>query len=323
MRVRLPVLVASAALVVAACGTTEAAPDTGESAAPGAGPVTVTDSRGKEVTLDAPADEVVALEWSEAEDLVTLGVMPVGVADVDGYRTWVGAAAPLDEGVADVGIRTEPSVESIVELDPDVVVMEVRDTRLVRQLERYVPVITLTGSNPDDNIAQMKANLEIIATATGTEDAAEEVLAGFDRKLAEGRQALRRAGVAGERFAMADGWKQGSTVNIRMFGEGSLTSQIFEELGLQNGYTGEVNDKEWGLGQTDVEGLTQLGDVHFFYSASGEDVFAGGLAGNAIWESLPFVERGKVHKLKDGTWTFGGPASGEFIIDQVVTTLTR
>lgn len=120
---------------------------------------------------------------------------------------------------------------------------------------------------------------------------------------------------------MADGWMQGSSVAIRMFGAGSLVSDLAEELGLQNAWTEDVDDV-WGLGQTDVEGLTGLGDVHLFYSASHEDVFAEGLEGNAIWEALPAVENGNVHKLEAGTWTFGGPRSSMHIVDQLVAALT-
>ena len=68
----------------------------------------------------------------------------------------------------------------------------------------------------------------------------------------------------------------------------------------------------WGLGQTDVEGLTALkdADVRFFYNASdGDDVFADGLAGNAIWTVAAVRQAGQLHKLPDGIWTFGGPLS--------------
>ena len=45
----------------------------------------VTDPRNKKINLKGPATKVVALEWGAAENLVTLGVMPVGVADIKGY----------------------------------------------------------------------------------------------------------------------------------------------------------------------------------------------------------------------------------------------
>ncbi|GGM66118.1 ABC transporter substrate-binding protein [Micromonospora sonchi] len=314
-------LAAVTALTLAACGTTEntAEPTTATPAA--GGPVTVTDSRGKEVKLDNPATKVVALEWGEAEMLVSLGVMPVGVADTKGYATWV-TAAVLAPDVKDVGTRGEPSVDSIVALQPDLVVMEDgRGANLVTQLEKYVPVIVTRGSDASDNLGRMRADLNMIAEAIGRTTEAQRLLADFDAAIADGRKKIAEAGAAGRPFAIADGWKEGSTVSIRMFGQGALVSQIGIQLGLTNAWTGKT-DEVWGLGQTDVEGLTGLksADLHFFYNASdGADVFADGLAGNAIWTSLPFVKQGHLHRMPDGIWTFGGPLSGKQYIDQLVT----
>ncbi|QOC92803.1 ABC transporter substrate-binding protein [Micromonospora craniellae] len=322
-RTRVTALVAAAAvLALAACGTTEnaSAPDSTPSAA--GGPVTVTDSRGKEVKLDKPATKVVGLEWGEVEMLVSLGVMPVGVADPKGYATWV-TAAKLDADVKDVGTRGEPSVDSIVALEPDLVVMtDDRGAGTIAQLEKYVPVVVTKGSDATDNLGRMRADVNMIAAAVGKTAEAEKLLADFDTAIADGKKKIADAGAAGKPFAIADGWKEGSTVSIRMFGQGALVSQIGIQLGLTNAWQGEV-DEAWGLGQTDVEGLTVLKspDLHFFYNASdGDDVFADGLAGNAIWKSLPFVAQGNLHRMPDGIWTFGGPLSGKQYIDQFVNT---
>lgn len=263
-----------------------------------------------------------ALEWSEVEDLVTLGVMPVGVADVKGYSTWV-KSAPLDDSVQDVGTRQEPSVDAVVSLQPDLVIMEGGRGLPIEQLEKTAPVLVIKGSDSTRNIEQMKHNFTLIAQAVGKEDTAKQILSEFDAKLADAKEQIAAAGLAGAGFAMADGWMEGSQVSIRMFAKGSLVSDLAEAIGLVNAWP-EKGDAEWGLGVTDVEGLIRLGDVHFFYSASEDDVFAGkeGLANNAIWKSLPFVKAGQVHKLEDGTWTFGGPRSCMHIVDQFVRTLT-
>ncbi|MFI6484700.1 ABC transporter substrate-binding protein [Nonomuraea sp. NPDC050663] len=313
MRSLLAVL--AAALTLTACGTTEAPVDTaaGSSPAPSASatPITITDGHGREVKLDKPATRVVGLEWGEIEMLVTLGVMPVGAADVKGYGTWV-TSAPLDASVKDVGTRQEPSVDSIVALQPDLVVMESeRDAALVQQLEKFVPVLVAKGSDASGNLQRMRDDLTMIATAVGKTDVATKVLGDFDAALADNKAKLAAAGAAGKKFVMADGWKEGSNVNVRLFGKGALVSDVATELGLVNAWTGEV-DPAWGLGTTDVEGLTALKkqDVRFFYNASdGDDVFADGLKDNAIWKSLDFVAKEQVTKLPDGIWTFGGPLS--------------
>ncbi|MGP4095261.1 ABC transporter substrate-binding protein [Nonomuraea sp. KM90] len=321
-------LTAIAAIVaLAACGTTEApvpeqAPSSGTaSAAPAA--VTVTDGRGKEIKLDAPATRVVSLEWGETEMLVSLGVMPVGAADVKGYATWV-TAAGLDSSVKDVGTRQEPSVDSISALQPDLVVMESDDEELAAQLEKFVPVLVAKGSDATDNLKRMRDDLTMIATAVGKTDAAAKLMSDFDAAMTAGKEKIAAAGAAGKPFVMADGWKQGSTISVRTFGEGSLVSEVATRLGLKNAWTGKVDD-QWGLGTTDVEGLSVLKDpdIRFFYNASdGVDVFADGLAGNAIWKSLPFVKNQQVTKIPNGIWTFGGPLSCRQFADMMVKAFT-
>ncbi|GAA2632777.1 siderophore ABC transporter substrate-binding protein CdtB [Dactylosporangium fulvum] len=318
-RLRTAVAVAvTAGLLLAGCGTTEEPAAQGDDAG-SAGPVTYTDSRGKAVTLKAPATKVVGLEWGEVEMLVTLGVQPIGVADIKGYQTW-NTAAKLDGTAKDVGTRGEPSLDSIAALQPDLVVMGADMATFAPQLEKFAPVLVTKGSDASRNLDRMKEDFTLIATATGKRDKADEVLAAFDAAVTAGKKKIADAGAAGKQFAIADGWKEGSTVSIRMFGQGALVSQVGIALGLQNAWTGKT-DEAWGLGQTDVEGLNGLKDkdLHFFYNASdGTDVFADGLNTNAIWKALPFVQQNNLHKMPNGIWTFGGPLSCRQYLEELV-----
>ncbi|CCH28442.1 iron-siderophore ABC transporter substrate-binding protein [Actinosynnema sp. NPDC047251] len=319
---RIPALIAAAAIALTACGTTENAPSTGETAAAG-GPVTVTDSRGKAVELKAPATKVVALEWAEAEIVASLGVQPVGVADVAGFKVW-DTAVTLDASVKDVGKRNEPSVDAIVALNPDVVVMaEERESTLVPQLEKYVPVLVTKTSDATRNLDRLRDDVKIIAKAVGKSAEGDKLLSDMDAKLAEGKKAVEAKGATGTPFLMADGWLEGSTVSIRPFGKGSLISDIAEQVGLKNTWTGQV-DSQWGLGQTDVEGLTAVTDPKtvMFYVASEEDVFATGLEQNPVWQRLPFVTSKKITKLASGTWMFGGPRTVGALADQIAKAVT-
>ncbi len=319
---RIPALIAAAAILLTACGTTENASPPGETAAAG-GPVTVTDSRGKAVELKAPAKRVVALEWAEAEIVASLGVMPVGLADAPGFKIW-DSVVPLDDSVKDVGKRNEPSVDAIVALNPDLIIMAAeRDSILVPQLEKYVPVVVTKASDASRNLDRLREDVKMIAKAVGKSADGDKLLSEMDTKLADGRKAVEAKGATGTPFLMADGWLEGSTVNIRPFGKGSLVSDTAEQVGLKNAWTGQV-DPQWGLGQTDVEGLTALTDPKtiLVYSASEDDVFSTGLAANPVWQRLPFVTSKKITKLANGTWTFGGPKSVGHLADQFVKAVT-
>ncbi|WP_456789178.1 ABC transporter substrate-binding protein [Cellulomonas sp. P5_C5] len=320
----LPALLAGAALLLTACGTTEDAADApSSSAAAGGETITIEDDRGT-VELDGPATNVVSLEWGLTENLLTLGVTPVGAADVKGYNTW-DTIVPLDESTPDVGFRGEPSLDAIAALEPDLVVTTTDlPAEVIEQIEAEYPVIALRGSDATDPIGKMRRTLEILGEATGTSDAAEAALADFDAKVADAKAELDEAGLAGAGFTMADGWLADGAVSIRMYTPGSYLGALAAEIGLENAWTGE-GDPDYGLAQTDVEGLTELGDIHFLYvgnDTDGGDAFQDGLAGNAIWEQLPFVVAGDTTRLPDGIWLFGGPESGAAFIDATVAALT-
>ncbi|MGW0333247.1 ABC transporter substrate-binding protein [Streptomyces sp. NPDC003011] len=315
---------AAAALTLAACGTTEPAAD---SSAKPSEAITVTDATGAKVTLDGPATRVVTTEWNVTESLLTLGVDPVGVADVTGYRTW-NTAVPLTTAPKDIGTRGEPSMDTIASLSPDLVVATTDlPPAALKQLREVAPVLEVKPADGSDQIGQTLKNVDLIAQATGTTDKARTVREDFEAKVAEARKALTDAGADGTRFAFADGYVTSNQVSLRPYTSGSLIGAVNEQIGLENAWTVK-GDASYGLGSTDVEGLTDLPkDTQFAYIGNDGDKnstpFTGALAKNPVWTSLPFVKAGDVHRLPDGIWMFGGPRSMEAYIDAVVDALTQ
>ncbi|MER6104598.1 iron-siderophore ABC transporter substrate-binding protein [Streptomyces sp. NPDC001832] len=314
-----------AALTLTACGATEPAAD--DKAKKTAEPITLTDATGTKVELDGPAKKVVATEWNVVESLVSLGVDPVGVADAKGYKTW-DTAAPLKNNPKDIGTRSEPSMDTIAALKPDLIVATTGlPPAATKQLRNIAPVLEVKAADASDPVGQMTKNLDLIAQATGTTEQAEKLNKQFGAKIAEGKKDLADAGLAGAQIAFADGYVVSNQVSIRPFTSGSLIGGVNEKLGLKNAWSVK-GDEEYGLGTTDVEGLTKLGDdVHFAYIGNDGDKnsspFTGALAKDKVWTSLPFVEKGNVHRLPDGIWMFGGPESMMKYIDSVVAALTK
>ncbi|GHH17880.1 ABC transporter substrate-binding protein [Streptomyces lanatus] len=318
----------AAALALTACGTTEPAADSGGDADKKAGQaITLTDASGAKVKLDGPAKKVVGTEWHEVELLVSLGVDPVGVADVKGYKTW-DKAVPLKNEPKDIGTRGEPSMDTVAALAPDLIVASTDlPPAAVKQLRKVAPVVEVRSADAADPIGQMNKNLDLLAQATGTTERAARLKKDFDTKVAEGRKALADAGLGGAKYAFADGYDISNQISIRPFTGGSLIGAVNEELGLKNDWSVK-GDKDYGLGTTDVEGLTKLSDdVRFAYIGNDDDQsstpFTAALTKDKVWTSLPFVKQGHVHRLPDGIWMFGGPESMNRYIDSVVEALTK
>ncbi|MFE6488125.1 iron-siderophore ABC transporter substrate-binding protein [Streptomyces sp. NPDC057757] len=314
----------AAALTLAACGTTEPAAESSEKPSEA---ITLTDATGAQVRLDGPATKVVATEWNVVESLVTLGVDPVGVADVKGYKTW-DSAVPLKNEPKDIGTRGEPSMDTVASLAPDLIVATTDLTpAAVKQLRKVAPVLEVTSADASDQIGQMLENLDLIAKATGTTDQAKTARSDFEAKVAEGKKALADAGLAGTDITFADGYVASNQVSLRPYTSGSLIGTVNEQLGLKNAWTVK-GDEAYGLGTTDVEGLTDLPkDTRFAYIGNDDDAsatpFTGVLKKNAVWKSLPFVKAGEVYRLPDGIWMFGGPGSMGAYIDGLVAALTK
>lgn len=340
MNTRTTATAAAAALLLpllAACGTTqvpEAAAEPSSSAEPSGdcasattstGPVSLTDSFGRTVELDAPAERVAVLEWQQVEDVLSLCLTPVAVADVAGYTTW-DTAETLPDGVTDVGTRGEPNLDALYATEPDLVIIEAYTAQdeIIGQLEKYdVPVLATKGADAADPIGNMIDTFELIAEATGRTERAEQVVTEFEDHLAESKAAVADAVLETTDFVYFDGWVDGGNVALRPFGQGSLIGELGEELGLTNAWTGEV-DAAYGLGQTDIEGMSKVGEANLLYTGTEDPAgsFIPELDKNEIWTSLPAVTEGRTFAFPPGIWTFGGPRSAMQVIDAYVDVLT-
>ncbi|MFE1168055.1 iron-siderophore ABC transporter substrate-binding protein [Nocardiopsis sp. NPDC058789] len=345
---RLATLTAVAvALIASGCGTTSvdetepeavAAPPSEDCAADTTStspdPVTLTDGVGREVELDQPAARIAVLEWQQVEDALTLCVTPVAVADPEGYRTWV-SAEELPEGVTDVGNREEPDLDTLYAQDPDLVIVEAAgpdDEIIARLEERGVPVLVTRGADPADPVGNMLDVFEQIGAATGRTERADQVVREFEDHLTGAREQVADVDLPTTDFLFFDGWLQGGNLTIRPYGQGALFTALGEELGLTSAWTDDINDAygdggvdpSYGLAQTDVEGLTAVGEANLFYA---NDEGVGGyveeLEKNPIWTSLPAVQEERAHAFPPRVWGAGGPRSTAQAIDAFVDSLTQ
>ncbi|MGL3806186.1 ABC transporter substrate-binding protein [Paeniglutamicibacter sp. R2-26] len=316
-------LVAAGSLALTGCGSTEAPASEATTPSASGAAISVTDARGKTITLDSPATRLVGTEWNVLENMASLGTMPVGAADVKGYNAWV-QVAKLDESVKDIGTRGEPSIDTVAALDADVIVATTDlPEAAVAQLEELAPVVVLKSADASNQIGQAIENLNTVATLTGSQEKAAKVVADYESAVASGRTALEAAGLKGASVAFADGWVADGAVSIRPFVKGSLLTDINTELGLVSPWEMK-GDEAYGLASSDVEGMTTVKADHFVYITNNADGdFVDELEKNAIWKSLDFVKAGNVHRLEDGIWMFGGPASMTQYVNAIVAELTK
>lgn len=315
-----PVPAALAALIslvlLAACGggTVGAPGGASDPAAPAA--ITIDTARGP-VGLPGPATRVVTLEYVHTEELLALGVVPVGVADIRGYGQWVQApGVAIPPQVRDVGTRNAPSLEQITALDPDLIIAnEDRVGAGYDALRRIAPVLSF-DYKPEPQLERLQQRFRDVGTAVGRTDRAEEVLARLDARIGDLRTRLEAAGRGGVEYTMAQAYTSQGAPTIRLFTDRAASSQVLARAGLRNTWTGQADT--YGLTIGGVEGLTRIPpQSRFLYvAAPADDPFTGALATNPLYRGLPFVAENRTTALDPGTWQFGGPVSMMFLLDQ-------
>jgi ABC-type Fe3+-hydroxamate transport system substrate-binding protein len=302
-----------AMLVFAGCGEDEETPAARSS--PEAAPVAITDDTGTRIELDAPAERVVTIEWDHTENALALGVTPVGAGDTEIYRDWVAAGPAIPEQTESVGTRSEPSLEKIAALQPDLIIGSREGVLKSREkLERIAPLVVFDGFvDPAEyrdgaEWDRMVDQFERTAVLLGAEDKADELLAGVERDVEAARARIEDAGAAGDAVALAQGFTSGKPVS-RLYDDGAWLVEIARRVGLENAYDGER--QEWGITQVGLEGMRQVGDADWLLTMAleGDDPFAGPWAQNPAWQRLPVVEADHVRAIGADTWPWGGPLS--------------
>ncbi|WP_225314992.1 ABC transporter substrate-binding protein [Marinobacter confluentis] len=252
------------------------------------------------LTLDKPPERVIALNWAATEALLLLGVTPVGVADRDGYETWVDEPE-LPDGIANVGTRVAPSLEAIAELKPDLIVTSSEMAPAAKLLERIAPTYVVSvykeGTRPFEKAREMLVTLGDILDR---EAQAQAVIEGVEQTLDEQKQRLTDAGLADRPVALVNFLDDR---HVRIYAPNGLYQRALEALGLENAWPHQGN--YWGFSVVGLEAIAPYPDSRIVVIEPTLPGLADTLATSPFWTYLPPVKREQVYRI-ESVWPFGG-----------------
>lgn len=264
----------------------------------------------------AAQPRVVALGWEAAEHLLKLDITPLAVADAGDYRTWVVRPTLLDE-VPSAGSRTEPNLELLAHLQPELIVIPPLLEDIRDKLERIAPVVAYSSfSQNHDNYLSARDNYLALARHFGREAFAREQLQAMQARLDALHQRLlahfhgRLPKVTVIRFS--------SPTAVFINGDNSMAQHAMQLLHLRPAYP--LPPSPWGIVQTPVTTLGRIeGGVilHIEPFAQQDQLF-----GTPLWRAMPFVRDGRFGAMRS-TWTYGGVFSIEYLAEAITEALLR
>jgi iron complex transport system substrate-binding protein len=260
--------------------------------------------------LEQKPENVVVLFNGMVDISLALGVQPVGAVESWVQQPWYEYLRDDMDGVVNLGLETQPDLEQIVELDPDLIIgVKVRHEEIYEQLADIAPTVMAA------EVHTWKDNMELAGEALYAEEEANAFFAEWDARVADFQEQM------GDKLDMEVSFINFRADHSRIYAAG-YTGLIFEELGFSRPENQRVDDAVIEL--TSKESIPEMdGDVIFeFTYDTGEDgaVFETqqDWKSHPLWETLNAVQQDQVYEVDEVAWnTAGGAQSAMMLLDDL------
>jgi iron complex transport system substrate-binding protein len=270
-------------------------------------------------TTKVPADpkRVVVLDTDKIDTALSLGVTPVGAATAGEAKSWPTYFGEEKlAGIKEVGVLTEPDLEAINALKPDLILgSKFRQEKFYDELKAIAPTVFTEKVG-----VTWKENFLLDGKALGKEQQAKDLLTAYETRAKEfgtklGDAANRKVSIV--RFMPTE---------IRVYGPDSFSGIVIGDTGLGRPERQLLTGKEdRRMDRVSPERIGEVdGDV-IFVTAYGEKAAAeqAKVTGGTLWKALPAVKAGKAHVVSDQIWMTGiGVGAANKILDDLEKYLT-
>lgn len=264
-----------------------------------------------ETEISGQPEKVVALEFSFVDNLASLGVSPIGIADDEDSERII---EPIREKIGDytsVGTRKQPSLEVISSLQPDLIIADMqRHKDIYDQLSEIAPTIILPSLAADyDGIID---SFETVSSAMGMEEKGQEVLADHEAKMEELRAQVPEDE---ERTVLPAVVADSGYFAHNME---SYTGSLLESIGLSNA----IQSGDDRYNKINLEQVVEFNPDVMFHMETGEETVVTEWESNDLYQDISAVKNGEVHQVDRNMWSrFRGLISSEQILEDAINYL--
>lgn len=305
--------VIGAAVALAGCSDKKAADPAGTGSTNNAGGAstgyTVKHAMG-ETPIPTTPKKVVILTNEGTEALLALGVKPVGAVKSWTGEPWYDHIKADMEGVKNVGTESQPNIEEIAALKPDLIIgNKMRIEKVYDQLSKIAPTVYSAELRGD-----WKINFKLYAEALNKKAEGDKVMADFDKRIEE----LKTK--AGDKLKQKVSLVRFMPATARIYYNDTFAGVIFKQLGIARP---EKQNKDTFADDVTKERIPDMeGDVLFYFTYETGDGKASKMEEewlkDSLWNNLNVVKNKKAFKVSDTIWnTAGGVKAANLMLDEL------
>ena len=254
--------------------------------------VTVKDAKG-EFTLDKPPSRIVALEYSFVDALAQVGVSPVGVADDNKVDRILPQVREKIAAWQSVGTRSQPSLEVIASLKPDLIIADPsRHTAVFEELKKIAPTVMF-----DSRHESYQENLETAQKIGDLVGKSSEMKAKINEHNDYIANIAKNLGVQGKKASF--GTSREDKFNIQ--NDNGYVGSFLTTLG----FAPTKLNSDQAFVEINLEQLVMEKPEYLFIAHYRDESIARKWEAEPLWKAIPAVKANHVYSVDSDMWARG------------------
>lgn len=258
---------------------------------------------------------IVTLYQGANDTAVALGVTPIAVVD-----SWV--EKPMYHYLRDdlanvphVGLETQPNLEEIARLKPDLIIAnKARHEDIYTLLSQIAPTVA------EDTVFDFKGTVQLMGEALNKQAEADQLLADWNQRVATLQTELQAQ--VGDQWPLQVAITNVRNDHLRVYLEDSFAGTVLHDLGFE--FPPMSAQRTWGVKLNSKENIpsmnadvmfiifqSQDGSVHENYQAWSD---------HPLWQTLDATQNNQVYDVDLVAWLMsGGIIGANNMMDQLYT----
>ena len=254
--------------------------------------VTVKDAKG-EFTLDKTPNRVVALEYSFVDALAQVGVSPVGVADDNKVDRILPQVREKIAAWQSVGTRSQPSLEVIASLKPDLIIADPsRHTAVFEELKKIAPTVMF-----DSRHESYQENLETAQKIGDLVGKSSEMKAKINEHNDYIANIAKNLGVQGKKASFGTSREDKFNIQNDNGYVGSFLTTV--------GFAPTKLNSDQAFVEINLEQLVMEKPEYLFIAHYRDESIARKWEAEPLWKAIPAVKANHVYSVDADMWARG------------------
>ena len=254
--------------------------------------VTIKDAKG-EFTLDKTPSRVVALEYSFVDALAQVSVSPVGVADDNKVDRILPQVREKIAAWQSVGTRSQPSLEVIASLKPDLIIADPsRHTAVFEELKKIAPTVMF-----DSRHESYQENLETAQKIGDLVGKSAEMKAKINEHNDYIANIAKNLGVQGKKASF--GTSREDKFNIQ--NDNGYVGSFLTTLG----FAPTKLNSDQAFVEINLEQLVMEKPEYLFIAHYRDESIARKWEAEPLWKAIPAVKANHVYSVDADMWARG------------------